>query len=94
MIGWMVALNEEIVSDHSLFRQVVNTRTFTLADGVVKSSTFPNSGAFLIPLTVFFVLAASLAPTLRGNEVNGLNQVPKVGSWVHSLNPARLKRTC
>jgi len=66
MIGWMLALQDEITLDHSLMRQVINTRTFTLADGVVKSSTFPAGGLFLIPLTVLVVIAASLAPVLRG----------------------------
>merc|ERR1712100_961555 len=71
MIGWMVALYTEIEKNTSLFHQVINTRTFTLADGVVKSSTFPAPGMFLIPVTVLFVLAASLAPVLRGNEESG-----------------------
>ena len=77
MIGWMLALQGEFAHDQSLFRQVINTRTFTLADGVVKSSTFPAVGAFLIPATVLFVLAASLAPVLRGNEESGLEKAPK-----------------
>jgi len=77
MIGWMAALYGEFDHDQSLFRQVINTRTFTLADGVVKSSTFPAPGMFLIPVTVLFVLAASLAPTLRGNEESGLEKAPK-----------------
>jgi|AntAceMinimDraft_1070359.scaffolds.fasta_scaffold16500_1 hypothetical protein len=77
MIGWMLALQGEFTSDQSLFRQVINTRTFTLADGVEKSSTFPAGGAFLIPLTVLFVLAASLAPILRGNDESGLEKAPK-----------------
>ena len=77
MIGWMLALQNEFSHDQSLFRQVVNTRTFTLADGVVKSSTFPAVGAFLIPATVLLVLAASLAPVLRGNEESGLEKAPK-----------------
>jgi hypothetical protein len=77
MIGWMLALQGEFTSDQSLFRQVINTRTFTLADGVVKSSTFPAPGMFLIPVTVLLVLAASLAPVLRGNEESGLEKAPK-----------------
>ena len=77
MIGWMVALYTEIEKNTSLFHQVINTRTFTLADGVVKSSTFPAPGMFLIPVTVLFVLAASLAPVLRGNEESGLEKAPK-----------------
>ena len=36
MIGWMAALSAEISNDQSLTRQVLNTRTFTLADGVHK----------------------------------------------------------
>ncbi|EEH56132.1 carotene biosynthesis related or early light induced-like protein, chloroplast percursor [Micromonas pusilla CCMP1545] len=77
MIGWMVALSNEITNDQSLFRQVINTRTFTLADGVVKSSTFPATGAFLVPVVVLATLAASLAPVLRGNEESGLEKAPK-----------------
>ena len=77
MIGWMLALQGEFANDQGLFRQVINTRTFTLADGVVKSSTFPATGAFLIPVTVLAVLAASLAPTLRGNDESGLEKAPK-----------------
>ena len=77
MIGWMVALQNEFVHDQSLFHQVINTRTFTLADGVVKSSTFPAPGMFLIPVVVLATLAASLAPTLRGNEESGLEKAPK-----------------
>ena len=64
-------------NDQGLFRQVINTRTFTLADGIVKSSTFPAPGMFLIPVTVLAVLAASLAPVLRGNEESGLEKAPK-----------------
>ena len=77
MIGWMVALYVEFTKNQSLFHQVINTRTFTLADGVVKSSTFPAPGMFLIPVTVMAVLAASLAPVLRGNEESGLEKAPK-----------------
>jgi len=33
MIGWMLALSAEVSNDQSLMRQVLNTRTFTLADG-------------------------------------------------------------
>jgi hypothetical protein len=77
MIGWMLALNAEFTNNQSLFRQVINTRSFTLADGVEKSSTFPAGGAFLIPVTVLFVLAASLAPILRGNDESGLEKAPK-----------------
>ena len=77
MIGWMLALQGEFANDQGLFRQVINTRTFTLADGIVKSSTFPAPGMFLIPVTVMAVLAASLAPLLRGNEESGLEKAPK-----------------
>ena len=77
MIGWMLALQGEFANDQGLFRQVINTRTFTLADGIVKSSTFPAPGMFLIPVTVMAVLAASLAPVLRGNEESGLEKAPK-----------------
>jgi hypothetical protein len=77
MIGWMLALSAEITNDQSLTRQVLNTRSFTLADGIEKTSTFPAAGLFLVPVTVFAVLAASLAPALRGAVENGLDQIPK-----------------
>ena len=64
MIGWMVALYVEFTKNQSLFHQVINTRTFTLADGVVKSSTFPAPGMFLIPVTVMAVLAAPSGTTM------------------------------
>ena len=35
------------------------------------------AGMFLIPVTVLAVLAASLAPVLRGNEESGLEKAPK-----------------
>ena len=44
---------------------------------MVKTSTMPAAGMFLIPVTVLFVLAASLAPVLRGNEESGLEKAPK-----------------
>ena len=77
MIGWMAALVGEFANDQSLTRQVLNTRTFTLADGVVKTSTMPAEGMFLIPVTVLLVIAASLAPQLRNAPENGLEEVPK-----------------
>ena len=73
----MLALQGEFANDQGLFRRVINTRTFTLADGIVKSSTFPAPRMFLIPVTVLAVLAASLAPVLRGNEESGLEKAPK-----------------
>ena len=77
MIGWMAALGAELSGSHfALFRQMFNTRTFTLADGVMDTVTSPSAGLFLIPAVVMGVMAASLAPALRGNEVNGLNEVP------------------
>ena len=77
MIGWMLALQGEFANDQGLFRRVINTRTFTLADGIVKSSTFPAPGMFLIPVTVLAVLAASLAPVLSDSEESGLEKAPK-----------------
>ena len=68
MIGRMLALQGEFAHDQSLFRQVVNTRTLALADGVVKSSTFPAVGAFMIPAVVLSpssLLAPSSAATRR-----------------------------
>ena len=76
MIGWMAALFAEFTHDQSLMRQVLNTRTFTLADGVVKTSTMPAEGMFLIPVTVLLVIAASLAPQLNNADENGLEKEP------------------
>lgn len=76
MIGWMAALVAEFADNHSLTRQVLNTRTFTLADGMVRTSTMPAEGMFLIPVTVLVVIAASLAPQLNNAEKNGLDEVP------------------
>jgi hypothetical protein len=39
MMGWMLALGAEVSNDQSLMRQILNTRTFTLADGVEKTTT-------------------------------------------------------
>lgn len=77
MIGWMAALYYEFSTNTSLWHQVFNTRTFTLADGVTKTSTYPAVGLFLVPVTVLVVLGASLAPSLKGEEVNGLDKEPK-----------------
>jgi len=66
MIGWMLALSTEVSNDQSLWRQLFNHRTFTLTDGVVKNTTFAGEGVFLITPVVLTVLAASLAPALRG----------------------------
>ena len=77
MLGWMAALYAEISNDQSLTRQVINTRTFTLADGVVKTAAGPAAGVFLVPLVVLVVLAASLAPQLRNAKENGLEEVPE-----------------
>jgi len=77
MIGWMAALSAEIFDEHSLSRQMFKTRTFTLADGVVDTVTSPAAGLFLIPAVVMAVVAASLAPSLRNNAENGLDEVPQ-----------------
>ena len=70
---------------------MLNIRTFTLADGVEKTSTFPAAGGFLIPITVLAVLAASLAPALRGADENGLNQA---GGLLRTSTGAREKAWC
>ena len=77
MIGWMIALGAEINNNTSIGHQVFNERTFTLADGVVRTSTYPGSGFFLIIPTVLIALAASLAPALKKSSPNGLNEKPE-----------------
>lgn len=78
MIGWMLALNAELANNHvSLAHQIFNTRTFTLADGVVRTSTYPASGFFLVPVVVILALAASLAPALKKSSPNGLSEEPE-----------------
>eukprot|EP00227_Mantoniella_beaufortii_P011596 CAMPEP_0197574856 /NCGR_PEP_ID=MMETSP1326-20131121/452_1 /TAXON_ID=1155430 /ORGANISM="Genus nov. species nov., Strain RCC2288" /LENGTH=232 /DNA_ID=CAMNT_0043137513 /DNA_START=90 /DNA_END=788 /DNA_ORIENTATION=- len=77
MLGWMAALGAEVFDQHSLSRQMFTSRTFTLADGVIDTVTSPAAGLFLIPAIVMAVLAASLAPVLRNNAENGLNEVPQ-----------------
>jgi len=71
MIGWMLALGAELFDDQSLARQVVNTRTFVLADGVERVTQSPAEGMFLVPLVVLLVIAASIAPQVRGEEGKG-----------------------
>ena len=71
MIGWMLALGAELFDDQSLARQVVNTRTFVLADGVERVTQSPAEGMFLVPLVVLLVVAASIAPQVRGEEGKG-----------------------
>ena len=77
MIGFMAALSSELFDDRSLTRQVIHTRTFTLADGVVKTAAGPAAGVFLASLVVLVVLVASLAPQLRNAKENGLEEVPE-----------------
>ncbi len=77
MVGWMLALSAEIDRHTSLWGQLFNTRTFTLADGVSRTSTYPGSGFFLVPLVVVAALGASLAPTLKKSSPNGLDETPE-----------------
>merc|ERR1712216_727668 len=49
-IGWMAALYNEITQNKSLWSQVFSTRTFTLADGVSDTVTYPGAGLFLAPV--------------------------------------------
>ena len=77
MIGWMLALSAELNRSQSLWGQLFNTRTFTLADGVSRTSTYPAAGFFLVPLVVLVALGASLAPTLKKSSPNGLNETPE-----------------
>jgi len=76
MTAWMMALAAEFSSNTSVMGQVFHSRTFTLADGVTRTSTYPGAGFFLIPVVVLAVLAASLAPALKKSSPNGLNEKP------------------
>merc|ERR1719261_1568310 len=67
MVGWMLALSAEIDRHTSLWGQLFNTRT----------STYPGSGFFLVPLVVLAALGASLAPTLKKSSPNGLDETPE-----------------
>merc|ERR1711990_901607 len=49
-IGWMAALYTEITQNKSLWGQVFSTRTFTLADGVSDTVTYPGAGLSLAPV--------------------------------------------
>merc|ERR1740127_214633 len=49
-IGWVAALYTEITQNKSLWGQVFSTRTFTLADGVSDTVTYPGAGLFLAPV--------------------------------------------
>lgn len=77
MIGWMLALSAELNRSQSLWGQLFNTRTFTLADGVSRTSTYPAAGFFLVPLVALVALGASLAPTLKKSSPNGLDETPE-----------------
>lgn len=76
MTAWMMALAAEFSSNTSVMGQVFHSRTFTLADGITRTSTYPAAGFFLIPVVVLGVLAASLAPALKKSSPNGLNEKP------------------
>ena len=71
-IGWMAALYTEITQNKSLWGQVFSTRTFTLADGVSDTVTYPGAGLFLAPFCGIFILAASLAPVLKKSSPDGV----------------------
>ena len=71
-IGWMAALYNEITQNKSLWNQVFSTRTFTLADGVSDTVTYPGAGLFLAPFVGLVVLAASLAPVLKKASPDGV----------------------
>lgn len=77
MVGWMLALGGELSSNTSMMSQVFHERTFTLADGVTRTSTYPAAGFFEIFIVVMLSLAASLAPSLKKSSPNGLNEKPE-----------------
>ena len=77
MIGWTAALYVELTSNTSFMHQLFNERTFTLADGVTRTSTYPAAGFFLVPACVLLTLASSLAPALKKSSPNGLDEAPE-----------------
>lgn len=77
MIGWTAALYVELTSNTSFMHQLFNERTFTLADGVTRTSTYPAAGFFLVPACVLLTLASSLAPALKKSSPNGLDETPE-----------------
>ena len=76
MIGFMAALSSELFDDRSLTRQVINTRTFTLAEA---SSKPPPARRRRLPRVARRPRRpiASLAPQLRNAKENGLEEVPE-----------------
>ena len=77
MIGWTAALYVELTSNTSFMHQLFNERTFTLADGITRTSTYPAAGFFLVPACVILTLASSLAPALKKSSPNGLDEAPE-----------------
>lgn len=71
MVGWTIAFVNELVKGTPLFGQVFVQKTFAMSNGTV-TETLPSAGLFLVPVVVFFVIAASLAPKLQGQDDDGL----------------------
>ena len=84
-IGWMAALYNEITTGKSLWGQVFSTRTFTFADGVSDTVTYPGAGLFLAPFVAVVILGASLAPVLKKSKPDG---VTAPGETFAMFNPA------
>ena len=74
MIGFVVALYNELAADTSLWGQIFTTRTFTLTDGVEVTNTYPAGGFYLTPVCALVVLAASLAPMLKRRKIDGFTK--------------------
>ena len=77
MIGWMLALGAELSSQTSIGHQVFSEHSITLADGVVRTSTYAGTGFYMIVPVALVALFASLAPSMRNSSPNGLSEEPK-----------------
>jgi hypothetical protein len=73
----MLALGAELSSQTSIGHQVFSEHSITLADGVVRTSTYAGTGFYMIVPVALVALFASLAPSMRNSSPNGLSEEPK-----------------
>merc|ERR1712216_700433 len=85
MIGWTAALYVELTSNTSFMHQLFNERTFTLADGITRTSTYPGrvlprAGLRDLDLGVLFGAGAQEVVAERlGRGARGVRAVPRGG---------------
>merc|ERR1711920_154461 len=72
MMGFDFAVREELLKHEGIAQQLFNDRVITLAGGVQKTLHYPKEGVFLLIATVLLTLVGSLAPSVNGEEKNGL----------------------